>query len=164
MVLRFSDEPAPHASEGKIMSDETSINGGCLCGAVRYAITAKPAVVGNCYCVDCRKTSGTSHGTHAAYPDAGVDIAGELKFFDKPADSGNVVSRGFCPNCGSAVYSTNSSMPGMTFVRVSSLDDPDAISPNLTVYASRAPSWAMVDESQPIFAEDPAGGPKAVMD
>ena len=82
-------------------------------------------------------------------------MQGELSFFDKPADSGNVVSRGFCPVCGSAVYSTNSGMPGMIFVRASSLDDPDRVTPSMTVYASRAPAWAIIDEQRPSFPEMP---------
>ncbi|WP_421788594.1 GFA family protein [Hyphobacterium sp.] len=136
------------------MSEE-SIEGGCLCGAVRYAISGEPAVTGDCYCTDCRKASGTSHCTHAAFPEPAFAIEGQLRFFDKPADSGNMVSRCFCPTCGSAVYSTNSGMPGLVFVRASSLDDPERISPAMSVYASRAPSWAAVSAARPAFAEMP---------
>ena len=93
--------------------------GGCLCGAVRYQSKADPQVVGHCYCVDCRKTSGTGHCTHIGVPADGFSVTGEVRFFDKPADSGNVVSRGFCPTCGSAVYSTNSAMSGLVFPRAS---------------------------------------------
>jgi len=86
----------------------------------------------------------------------GFTVTGELKFYDNPADSGNVVSRGFCPTCGSAVYSTNSGMPGMVFPRASSLDDPEVFQPQMIVYASRAPSWDRMDESLPAFDTMPA--------
>lgn len=136
--------------------------GGCLCGAVRYRSVAAPALVGDCYCVDCRRSSGTSHCTHLGVPEAGFQATGRLRFFEKPADSGNRVSRGFCPDCGSAVYSTNAGVPGMVFIRASSLDDPDIIEPQMTVYASRAPKWARIDESRPVFQEMPEGGPRKV--
>jgi hypothetical protein len=139
------------------------LKGGCLCGAVRYEATAAPAMVGDCYCVDCRKSSGTAHCTHAVVPDAAFALSGDIKSYDRPADSGNIVSRGFCPNCGSAIFSRNAAMPGMLFIRVSSLDDPDAVEPQMAVYASRAPRWARMDKGKPIFAMMPEGGPSAVL-
>lgn len=139
------------------------LEGGCLCGAVRYRATAQPLIVGDCYCADCRKSSGTSHCTHAMVPDEVFSATGEIKIHERPADSGNLVSRGFCPECGSAILSRNRAMPGMTFIRVSSLDDADAVEPQMTVYASRAPAWARLDRSKPVFEEMPEGGPDTVM-
>ena len=139
------------------MADQLA--GSCLCGAIRYRCSAAPRIVGNCYCVDCRKSSGTSHCTHAMVPESALEMTGEVRFHDRPADSGNIVSRGFCPTCGSPVLSRNSAMPGAVFIRVSSLDDPDAIAPQMTVYASRAPSWAILDTSHPVFQEMPPGAP-----
>ncbi|MEZ0244628.1 MAG: GFA family protein [Sphingomonas sp.] len=135
------------------------LTGGCLCGAVHYVSTASPGMVGDCYCVDCSKTSGTSHCTHAVVPGDSLTVTGEIKFYDRPADSGNMVSRGFCPVCGSAIYSTNVAMPGMVFLRASSLDDPGQITPQMTVYASRAPHWARPGGSGPVFDTMPPGGP-----
>lgn len=142
---------------------DDGLQGGCLCGAVRYQVDAEPMMVGNCFCVDCRKTSGTSHCTHAAFPDAGVSVSGEVATYERAADSGNMVSRSFCPSCGAAIHSRNAGMPGMTFIRVSSLDDPDAVTPHITVYASRAPAWAPLDRSKPVFDTMPEGGPHTAM-
>jgi hypothetical protein len=63
--------------------------------------------------------------------------------------------------CGSAVFSRNSGNPGMIFPRVSSLDDPNIISPQMIVYASRAASWDHMDPSLPAFAEMPDDNPLA---
>ena len=65
-------------------------------------------------------------------------LTGEVRIFDMPADSGNMVSRGFFPTCGSPVHSTNSGMPGMVVVRASSLDDPGVFEPQMVTYAKRA--------------------------
>lgn len=140
-----------------------NISGRCLCGAVSYETTAPPMLVGKCYCVDCRKASATGHGTHMVMPEDAYRLTGELKFYDHPADSGNIVSRGFCPQCGCAIHSTNSGMPGMVFIRASSLDDVEAISAAMSVYASRAPSWDQPVADLPSFAEMPEGGPEAVI-
>lgn len=132
-----------------------SITGGCLCGSVRYESRGEPQVVGHCHCVDCRKSSGTGHCTHMGVAKETFSVTGEVRAYDRPADSGNIVSRVFCPTCGGPVYSLNSAMTGMAFIRVSSLDDPEIATPQMIVYSSRAPSWDVMDPSLPSFPEMP---------
>lgn len=137
----------------------TTFTGSCLCGAVRFEAKGEPGIVGHCHCVDCRKSSGTGHCTHAMMPEDAVTIEGATTRFDKPADSGNMVSRHFCGTCGAPVYSTNSGMPGMIFLRASSLDDPDILTPGMIVYAGRAPGWDTMDDSLPAFETMPPDRP-----
>jgi len=133
-----------------------SFEGGCLCGAVRYRASADPIACGHCHCNDCRRSSGTGHCSHLALPQAAFAVTGDVKFFDKPADSGNVVSRGFCPSCGAAIYSRNAGMAGMVFIRASSLDDPEVFRPQMVVYGKRAPSWDHMDDTLPCFEGAPS--------
>lgn len=139
------------------------LKGGCLCGAVKYEATGEPIVTGHCHCVDCRKSSGTGHCTHIAMRADSVQLTGVMSSYGRPADSGNMVERFFCPNCGSPIYSKNLAMPGMVFMRASSLDDPDQITPQMTVYASRAAKWDVPDASLPTFQEMPQGGSSSVI-
>ncbi len=129
--------------------------GGCLCGALRYECSAEPMVSGHCQCMDCRKDSGTGHGSHMAVPKPAVAISGEAKTFEKSADSGNTVGRAFCPNCGSSVYSVNSGMPGLIFLRASSLDDPDIFKPQMVVYTRSGPAWDHMAPDLPSFETYP---------
>ena len=128
--------------------------GGCLCGRVRYEGT-EALGGGHCHCNDCRKSSGTGHCSHMIVPGPALTVSGEVRFSDSPADSGNIVSRGFCPHCGSPIYSKNAGMPGMLFVRASSLDDPDVFHPQMIVYTDRAAKWDHMDASLPSFAAMP---------
>ena len=132
-----------------------AFTGGCLCGAVRYEGQTQMGG-GHCHCNDCRRTSGSGHGSHMIVPEDAFHVTGEVRFYDAPADSGNIVSRGFCPNCGSAIFSRNSGMPGMVFVRASSLDDPEVFQPQMVVYTARAPSWDHMDRALPSFEGMPA--------
>lgn len=129
--------------------------GGCLCGAVRYESKADAVATVHCHCVDCRKSSGSGHCSHMGIPRGAVTVAGEVQIYQRSADSGNVIGRAFCPDCGAPVYSLNSSMPEMIFVRASSLDDPEIFKPQMEVYISQAPSWDYVDSNLPSFAEMP---------
>lgn len=130
------------------------ITGRCLCSAVRYQCT-DIEMAGHCYCNDCRRSSGTGHCSHMIVPEQGFEISGNLKFYDASSDSGNMVSRGFCPECGSPVYSTNSGMPGKICIRASTLDDPEVFKPQMNVYIGKAPSWDPVDETLPSFDSMP---------
>ena len=137
--------------------------GGCLCAAVRYQSGAEPMVTGHCHCIDCRKSSGSGHCSHLGVPKQAVTITGEVTVYERPADSGAVGGRAFCPTCGAPVYSTNANMPDMLFIRASSLDDPEVFKPQVVVYASRAPVWDHMDPNLPSHAEIPDGGPQQVI-
>lgn len=129
--------------------------GGCLCGAVRYECSAEPVINGHCHCVDCRRSSGTGHCSHMGVPEAAVKIDGETALYEAPADSGNIVGRRFCPTCGCAVYSVNSGMAGLVFLRASSLDDPEVFKPQVIVYTRSRPSWDKSDPDLPSFETMP---------
>jgi hypothetical protein len=113
--------------------------------------------MGSCHCEDCRRSSGAGHSSHLAVPEASVTLTGETKAYDRPADSGNVVTRRFCPNCGAAVFSTNAAMPGMIFLRASSLDDLEVFKPQMHVYAFRAASWDRPADGMATFEKMPPG-------
>ena len=135
---------------------KTVFSGGCLCGAVRYESRSESVAGGHCQCNDCRKSSGSGHCSHLAVPAEAFRVTGEVRFYEAPADSGNIVGRGFCPICGAAVYSVNSGMPGLAFVRASSLDDPEVFKPEMVVYTSRGASWDHLDPALPKFETMPS--------
>jgi hypothetical protein len=92
-------------------------------------------------------------------PKASVTVKGKVTEYASLADSGNMVTRAFCPRCGAPVYSTNSASPDVMFLRASSLDDPEVFQPQVVVYASRAPSWDVMDGALPSFAKMPPAPP-----
>ena len=130
--------------------------GGCLCGAVRYRCEGEPMFAGHCQCVDCRKSSGTGHCSHLGVPEAAFALTGETTGYPRATDTGNTVTRHFCPTCGAPTHSTNSGYPGTVFVRASSLDDPEVFRPQMVVFASRGPSWDTMDPALPAFPEGTA--------
>ncbi len=44
-------------------------------------------------------------------------------------------------------------MPGVVFVRASSLDDPDIFHPQMVVYAKHDVKWGSIDPTLPTFEE-----------
>jgi hypothetical protein len=129
------------------------MTGGCLCGKVRYEVTAPALFGGFCYCIDCRKSSG-SHSASMAVPEAAVKLTGETREFAVKGDSGNPVIRVFCPTCGSPILSKGA-RAGVVMLKAGSLDDPEQFKPMASVYAKRAPSWDKPREGLPAFPEMP---------
>lgn len=127
--------------------------GGCLCGAVRYEVGAPALFGGYCYCTDCRKISSTHSAVHAV-PIAAVAITGEVREFSSLGDSGAMVTRGFCPTCGTGIFSKGS-RPGVMMIKAGTLDDPEQFKPMAAVYVSRAPSWDRPPEGVAAFEKMP---------
>lgn len=138
------------------MTDEFS--GRCLCGDITYEAHGEPAITGQCHCEDCRRSSGTGHCSHLGMAEDAVKIRGTVAKYDKVADSGNMVTRAFCPNCGAPVYSINSGIQGMVFLRASSLDDLEIFKPQVVVYTEKAASWDKIDPALPSFEGMPPMG------
>ena len=133
----------------------TNYTGGCLCGAVRYECTADPIFMGNCHCRDCQKASGSGYEAAIGVPALALKIAGNVKFHDIKADSGNMVSRGFCPECGSRLFGKTSGMPQLAIILAGSLDDPKPFQPGMDVYVSSAQPWDHLNPTLPKFSKMP---------
>ena len=74
------------------------IEGGCLCGSVRYTHDAEPAAVINCYCAACRKNSGSTNSFNLAMPAGSVKVTGDTvaTYIDHSGASGKPFNRQFC--------------------------------------------------------------------
>jgi hypothetical protein len=131
--------------------------GGCACGAVRYEFTGEPVMMGHCQCRACQRDSGTGHASHVAVLGPGFTITGPIKYWASKADSGNIVSRGFCNECGSPVASKNSGMQTLMFVRAASLDDPTIYKPQMVVWSGMGQPWDHFNPALPSFERMPPG-------
>jgi hypothetical protein len=129
--------------------------GGCLCGAVRYKVSADLIFSGKCYCEDCRKTSGSGHGSVYAVPEQSVTITGKLTEYKKAGGSGQPITRRFCPVCGSRISAVAAVMPGVMMITASTLDDPSQYTSQMSIYTSRAPAWDRPPADSPMFPEMP---------
>ena len=125
------------------------IAGGCLCGSVRFRITAAPIVTRVCWCRLCQYLGAGSSTVNVCFPRESVVVEGETRDYESVADSGNVMHRRFCPKCGTPLFSEAEARPHLIFVRAGTLDDREIAKPAATIWTSAAPTWACIDERIP---------------
>ena len=135
------------------------IAGGCLCGSVRFRITAAPIITRACWCRLCQYLGAGSSTVNVCFPREAVAVEGETRDYRSVADSGNVMHRRFCPPCATPLFSEAEARPHLIFVRAGTLDDPEIAKPAATIWTSAAPTWACFDERIPrVEGQPPPAG------
>lgn len=132
----------------------TNFTGGCMCGAIRYECSTEPIVTGNCHCRDCQRATGSAFAAAILVPRSAVTITGDVKYYDVKGDSGGIVSRGFCPNCGSRLFG-KPPMPELIGIMAGSLDDPSWFQPEMDFYTASAQPWDYMNPELPKFPKSP---------
>ena len=136
---------------------ETILRGGCLCGAVRYECTGDTEDASYCHCDDCKKATGGPYTVGVLVQAAKLRIvSGLIKGYTTIADSGRKITREFCPQCGSPLFTKAEKCPGFVFLKAGCLDEPERIKPSCQTWTKCAVPWAYIDETLPCF---PEGGP-----
>ncbi len=132
-----------------------TITGGCQCGAVRYEFTGEPIVGAHCHCDNCKKFTGAGHASNMIVPAEGFTVSGELSSFDYKAESGNDMTRYFCPKCGSPVYGTGSGNPTVVVLRAGGFDNPGQFQAKVSLFTPKAPPWDQVADGTAHFDSMP---------
>jgi len=114
--------------------------GGCHCGSVRYVCSEEPITVVNCHCGDCQKIAGSAFITGVLVPEGSVKINGEMKSYRVEADSGNRITRNFCPACGTRILVELEGGIGIG-VSYTTMDDNSWLEPAVEFYVAKAQPW-----------------------
>lgn len=138
--------------------DAPKISGGCLCGAVRYASEAEPVVMAVCHCPHCQKQTSSAFSMLVAVPRETLRLEGDLAAFEDVGESGQPMTRRFCPGCGSAIVSDPAVTPDLAWIKAGTLDDPSWFEPQMHIWRDTAQPWVSIDDSVPGFGKNPPPG------
>jgi len=133
-----------------------TVEGGCLCGEIRYTLNGPSLFVSQCCCKDCQKATGTGHTTIIGVQREQLSLYGEPATYTNSGDTGGSVTRHFCGTCAGRLF-TSGTLPGtVIMIQAGSLDDPSAITPESVIYRKDAPAWDRFDPDLPSFEAMPA--------
>jgi len=132
------------------------VEGGCLCGAIRYRISAEPFSVAHCHCVNCRKASGAVMLTWFTVNDEDfIWMSGEPARYRYDSEHYPApVERLFCGDCGSQL-GWHCLDDGTVDLTAGSLDDPDVLEPQRHVFAHGRVRWMHTADDLPGFETRP---------
>jgi len=130
---------------------QSSFDGGCTCGFVRYRMRTTPLFVHGCHCRWCQRQSGSALAINALVETDRVELlegAPEAVDLPTPSGAGQRVLR--CPRCRVALWS-HYLRAGikLAFVRVGSLDDPDRFPPDIHIHTVSKQPWVTLPDGVP---------------
>jgi hypothetical protein len=129
-------------------------DGGCTCGSVRYRMSAAPLFVHCCHCRWCQRETGAAFAHNALIEaDRVALLRGRVEVIDTPSASGRGQKISRCPQCHIAVWSNYSGAGNaMHFLRVGTLDEPDAWPPDIHIYTESKQPWVILPPGAPAAA------------
>ena len=135
------------------MSDKSNaaVEGGCLCGAVRYRASGPFHDRTICHCETCRRASGAPLVAWFSVP------TGRFRWLGGTArsyQSSQRATRTFCPDCGTALTYQRVDRPEEIDVTIASLDQPATCLPEDHVWTARQLPWIKLDDGLPVYPQD----------
>ena len=119
--------------------------GGCLCGAVRYRVTAAPELVCHCHCTLCRRAAGAPVVTWATVAGEGFEI---IRGTPASYSWSPRTKREFCGRCGSQLTFRFMGRSTVDFT-VATLDRPEVLEPDCHVWNAAHLPWMRMDDGLP---------------
>jgi hypothetical protein len=118
--------------------------GGCLCGAVRYALNGGPLLAYACHCHDCQTRSGAAFTLTLVVRSADLTVIGEPVTYERTSPWGRVTEQSFCPTCRVQLISRAPAAPDYATLRVGTLDDASWVVPGAQSFVESAIPWAVM--------------------
>jgi hypothetical protein len=128
-----------------------ALEGGCLCGAIRYRASGTASGITHCHCRTCRRASGAPFVTWAGFDlDKFTFTRGHPSSF---ASSPRVV-RTFCARCGTPLTYQRCDLLQSIDVTLGSMDDPTLLQPEDHTWTESRLDWIVLNDHLPHYARE----------
>lgn len=120
----------------------SKLEGGCLCGGIRFRATQAPLRTLVCHCTFCQRMTGSSFYAESLFPIEAVEFtSGVPRRYEHTSDeSGKKVYVEFCPNCGTTLGLTFERWPELRAISRGCYDIPNAVAVTANIWARSAQS------------------------
>lgn len=135
------------------MSDEIR-SGQCFCGAVRFRLYGAPMFVHCCHCRDCQQQTGSAFAVNGLIEGDRVEVfEGDPQPIRMRTESGHPHDIYRCPSCQSAMWSDYGGRKWLRFLRLATLDESGAFTPDVHIYTRSKLPWVILPDGARVFAE-----------
>lgn len=128
------------------------IDGGCLCGKVRYRIDDAITDVSHCHCSMCRKMHGAAFATYGSVNREHLHwLNGEeqIAVYRSSAD----LERKFCSQCGSTLLCHADDEPDIDYIALGTVDGDPGCRPAYHIWVGSQAPWYSITDDLPRFDE-----------
>lgn len=132
------------------MNSDTAYRGGCLCGTIRYQVSAFEPRIAHCHCTMCQRFHGAAFST---FGEVRLEHfkwdQGEEALQSYQAENGTV--RQFCSHCGSSLrFLSPYNLEDETVeVAIATLDDPQSLQVDAHIYTATQVPWIKLCDGLP---------------
>jgi hypothetical protein len=133
---------------------DREIEGGCLCGTVRYRLTGEPLFATLCHCRSCRLAAGAPS---LAWVILRADEFTVTSGSPVPFQSSPDAIRTFCGTCGTSLTYQRTARQDLIDVTTISLDNPDEFPPDREIWVESKVSWETLNGALPHYAASSLG-------
>ena len=121
------------------------LEGGCVCGQLRYRVKGAPLFVMACHCSQCKRRTGAAFSLSMLTMKADFETnGGRTITADTRGGSGAMHRQRACPECLTRTHTEMLAYPEVLNVRPGTLDAPDAVAPIAQCWTSAALPWALL--------------------
>ncbi|MGE0237691.1 MAG: GFA family protein [Parvibaculaceae bacterium] len=114
-------------------------DGGCLCGQIRFRISAPPLLTMACHCTGCQKLSASAYSLTIAVPSEGFTVTqGETVIGGRHGPTRQL----YCPHCKNWMFTHAHGLDFFVNVRATMLDQHDWYVPFVEVNTAEGLPWA----------------------
>lgn len=108
-----------------------------------YSVDAEPVWQGVCHCSNCQRQTAAAFSTIVGVPSDALTVNGSTLASFKTASESyrSTTERRFCSACGSPIFSTIESMPGVAFLKAGTIDDISWFEPTAEIWMRSAQPW-----------------------
>jgi hypothetical protein len=123
-----------------------ALTGGCLCGGVRFELSAAPPTAGYCHCTRCQRRTGTAASAQARIDGRSFRLVqgADLIRAWLPPDGG--FEKAFCRQCGAHLYSRNRDAPEQMAIRLGAFDGDPGVRPEWRAFVAYAAPWEPIPD------------------
>ena len=140
--------------QSRINPVNEQLEGGCLCGALRYRIGAAPLDAGYCHCRLCQRSSGAPVLAWGSVPLASFTYTtGRPTIYQSSAWG----QREFCAACGSQILYRELDVADTVEINLAGLDRPEAVVPKSHIWMSSKLPWLEIADDLPRYEREAPG-------
>jgi hypothetical protein len=136
------------------MAVPAPLTGGCLCGAVRFELTAPPAAAGYCHCTRCQRRTGTASSAQARIDGRTLRLLQGEELVRAWRHPNGGFEKCFCAQCGAHLFSRNPAEPTQMSVRMGAFDSDPGVRLSWRAFVAYAAPWEPIpDDGLPRYPE-----------